>query len=86
VQSKAVETSYNYYGITAENIGDKIGIVLISLVFYVVYTLWYGFGILYLFEGFGHEPGALAKRMLSIIRNIFKGLRPEYKDSADAVR
>jgi hypothetical protein len=57
VQSKAVETSYNYYGITAENIGDKIGIVLISLVFYVVYTLWYGFGILYLFEGFGMNLG-----------------------------
>jgi hypothetical protein len=57
VQTKAVETSYNYYGIKAENIGDKIGIVLISLVFYVIYTLWYGFGILYLFEGFGMNLG-----------------------------
>jgi hypothetical protein len=57
VQSKAVETSYNYYGITAQNIGDKFGIVLISLAFYVVYTLWYGFGILYLFEGFGMNLG-----------------------------
>ena len=57
VQTKAVETAYNYYGIKAENIGDKIGIVLISLVFYVVYTLWYGFGILYLFEGFGMNLG-----------------------------
>jgi len=57
VQTKAVETSYNYYGIKAENIGDKFGIVLISLVFYVIYTLWYGFGILYLFEGFGMNLG-----------------------------
>jgi hypothetical protein len=57
VQTKAVETSYNYYGIKAENIGDKLGIVLISLVFYVIYTLWYGFGILYLFEGFGMNLG-----------------------------
>ena len=57
VQAKAVETSYNYYGIKAENIGDKIFIVLISLIFYVIYTLWYGFGIMYLFEGFGMNLG-----------------------------
>lgn len=57
VQAKAVETSYNYYGIKAENIGDKIGIVLVSLVFYVIYTLWYGFGIMYLFEGWGMNLG-----------------------------
>jgi hypothetical protein len=57
VQSKAVETSYNYYGIKSENIRDKYGIVFISLVFYVVYTLWYGFGILYLFEGWGLHLG-----------------------------
>lgn len=57
VQGKAVETSYNYYGIKSENIRDKYGIVFISLVFYVVYTLWYGFGILYLFEGWGLHLG-----------------------------
>jgi len=27
--------------------------VIFSLVFYVVYTLWYGFGIMYMFEGWG---------------------------------
>ncbi len=57
VQSKAVEPSYNYYGIKARNIGDKIGIVLVSLVFYVFYTLWYGFGVMYLFEGLGMNLG-----------------------------
>ena len=57
VQAKAVETSYNYYGIQAENIGDKFGIVLVSLAFYVIYTLWYGFGIMYLFEGWGMNLG-----------------------------
>lgn len=57
VQAKAVETAYNYYGITAESISNKIGIVLLSLVFYVVYTLWYGFGIMYLFEGWGMHLG-----------------------------
>lgn len=55
VQKKAVECAYNYYGITPESISKKIWIVLFSLVFYVVYTLWYGFAILHLFEGWGLE-------------------------------
>ncbi|MBU4316470.1 MAG: hypothetical protein KKF30_04265 [Proteobacteria bacterium] len=53
VETKAVETAYNYYGIKAQNIKDKIGIVLFSLVFYVIYTLWYGYAILYMAEGWG---------------------------------
>jgi hypothetical protein len=50
---KAVETAYNYYQIEAQKIGDKLGIVIFSLGFYVLYTLWYGFGVMYLFEGLG---------------------------------
>jgi len=50
---KVVETSYNYYKIVPEKIGNKVGIVIFSLVFYVVYTLWYGFAILFMFEGWG---------------------------------
>jgi len=57
VQNKAVETAYNYYGIEAQSIRFKYGIVIISLLFYVVYTLWYGFGVLYLFEGLGLKLG-----------------------------
>ena len=53
VNKKAVETAYNYYGIEGQNISDRIGVVIFSLIFYVVYTLWYGFGIMYLFEGWG---------------------------------
>lgn len=53
IKTRAVECAYNYYGVQPQNIGDKWGIVLFSLVFYVVYTLWYGFGIMYLFEGLG---------------------------------
>jgi len=53
VKAKAVETAYNYYGIEAQNISDRFGVVLFSLIFYVVYTLWYGFGIMDLFEGWG---------------------------------
>lgn len=55
VKKKAIETSYNYYGIEGQKITDRIGIVIFSLIFYVVYTLWYGFGIMYLFEGLGMQ-------------------------------
>ncbi|MDQ1336775.1 MAG: hypothetical protein QG552_3725 [Thermodesulfobacteriota bacterium] len=57
VLKKAVETAYNYYKIEAQKIGDRIGIVIFSLVFYVVYTVWYGFGIMFLFEGWGMKIG-----------------------------
>lgn len=53
VASKAVETSYNYYRIEPKKIGARLGLVIFSLIFYVVYTLWYGFGILFMFEGWG---------------------------------
>jgi len=50
---KGVECSYNYYGIDPQQISDRLGIVVFSLVFYVLYTVWYGFAILYLFQGLG---------------------------------
>ncbi len=53
IQTKAVEPAYNYYGIEAQNIKDKMGIVSASLAGYVVYTLWFGFAILFMFEGWG---------------------------------
>jgi hypothetical protein len=53
VMKKAVELGYNYYKVDSQKIGDKIGIVLFSLIFYVVYTLWYGFAIMFMFEGWG---------------------------------
>jgi hypothetical protein len=53
VGSKAVETSYNYYQVEPQKITDRIGLVSFSLVFYVIYTLWYGFAIMFMFEGWG---------------------------------
>jgi len=53
VTKKVIETSYNYYTIEPQKITDKMGIVIFSLVFYVGYTLWYGFAILFMFEGWG---------------------------------
>jgi hypothetical protein len=58
VQAKTVECAYNYYGIEPQKIADKWGIVLFSLVFYVIYTIWYGYAIMYIFEGMGFELAA----------------------------
>ncbi len=52
---KAVDLSYNYYGIEAKKISDSMGVVIFSLIFYVIYTLWFGFSILFLFEGWGMQ-------------------------------
>jgi hypothetical protein len=53
VMTRAVECAYNYYQVVPESMSSKLGIMIFSLVFYVVYTLWYGYAILYIFEGWG---------------------------------
>ena len=53
IQTKAVEPAYNYYGIKAIPMSSMIWVSLSALVGYVLYTIWYGFAILFLFEGWG---------------------------------
>ncbi|MFH1019976.1 MAG: hypothetical protein V1782_05090 [Pseudomonadota bacterium] len=53
VRTKTVEPAYNYYGIEAQSIKDKAILVIASLVGYVIYTMWFGFSILFMFEGWG---------------------------------
>jgi hypothetical protein len=53
VKKRGVECSYNFYRIVPEKISAKAGIVVFSLAFYVIYTVWYGFAFLYLFQGVG---------------------------------
>lgn len=53
VKGKGVEPAYNYLGITPESAKSKAGILTFALAFYVIYTLWYGFAIFYLFESLG---------------------------------
>ncbi|HRF89278.1 MAG: hypothetical protein AB7U43_09455 [Desulfobacter sp.] len=57
VMTRAVECSYNYYKIVPESMSNKLGTVIFSLVFYVVYTMWYGYAILFMFEGWGLQIG-----------------------------
>ncbi len=53
VQTKGVEPAYNYFGIEAIPMGNMLWVVLFALVGYVAYTIWYGYAILFLFEGWG---------------------------------
>jgi hypothetical protein len=51
--TKAVEPAYNYYKVEAKSVKAEMVLLIASLAFYVIYTMWYGFGLLYLFEGAG---------------------------------
>lgn len=53
VKTKTVEPAFNYYGIQSQSIREKAVLVIISLGGYVIYTLWFGFAILFMFEGWG---------------------------------
>lgn len=53
IKGRAIEVGYNYYGIEPQSAKSRMGILVFSLVFYVIYTMWFGYGIFYLFEGAG---------------------------------
>ncbi|MFA4835911.1 MAG: hypothetical protein WC749_07585 [Dehalococcoidia bacterium] len=53
VTEDAIEPAYNFYGIEAKSVSSSMGILVFALVFYVVYTIWYGFSLMYLLEGWG---------------------------------
>jgi hypothetical protein len=59
---KGVEVGYNFYGIEPKKASSKAGILSFALIFYVIYTLWWGYAILYLFHGLGLEMKARVKR------------------------
>ena len=53
VMKKAVEPAFNFYQIDAQKVADKAGTMTGLLVFYVIYTMWWGFSIFYIFDGIG---------------------------------
>jgi hypothetical protein len=50
---KGIEPAYNFRGIAAGDVRQEFVLMLALLVFYVMYTLWYGFAIFDLLEGIG---------------------------------
>ncbi|MCO5387228.1 hypothetical protein [Desulfosporosinus sp.] len=53
VQQKAVEPAYNYYGVEIKKVSENKASLVFLLTFYLIYTMWYGFGLFYLFDGLG---------------------------------
>jgi len=62
VVKKGVEVGYNFFKIEPESASSKAGILSFSLIFYVIYTLWWGIAVLYIFEGIGLQMKAGAKK------------------------
>lgn len=53
VIKKAVEPGYNFYKIEGQKVADHAGMMSGLLIFYVIYTMWWGYAIFYLFDGVG---------------------------------
>ena len=53
VVRRAVEPGNNFYTVPATKVMDHLFLMTALLVFYVVYTLWYGFAIFEIFDGIG---------------------------------
>jgi len=62
VVKRAIEVGYNYYGIEGQKAADRWGTILFSLIFYVIYTMWWGYAIFFMFEGVGLEMTAGRKK------------------------
>lgn len=61
VVTRALEPGNNFYGIMPAKMSEHVMLVVALLLFYVLYTLWYGFGIYQLFEGIGLVAAGKAK-------------------------
>lgn len=53
VLRRAVEPGNNFYGVPATKVMDHLPLMSGLLIFYVLYTLWYGFAIFQMFDGIG---------------------------------
>jgi hypothetical protein len=53
VMKKAIEPAHNYYGIEARRVVDMVAPMSALLLFYVAYTVWWGYAMFFLFQGFG---------------------------------
>lgn len=51
---KGIEPAYNFFGVKTKSVMSSAGVLLAGLlIFYVIYTMWYGYAIFDLFGGIG---------------------------------
>jgi hypothetical protein len=62
IQERSLEPAFNFSGITPARVSDNAFLLIFMLVFYVVYTLWYGYGIYMVCEGIGLGMVKAAKK------------------------
>ncbi|TGE31633.1 hypothetical protein [Desulfosporosinus sp. Sb-LF] len=53
IVQKALEPGYNYYGVEIKKVSENKASLAFLLCFYLLYTVWYGFGLYYFFDGLG---------------------------------
>jgi len=53
IRIKALEPAFNFYGIKASSASQHAWGIIGIIVFYVVYTVWWGYAIFFLCEGVG---------------------------------
>jgi hypothetical protein len=53
VMKKGIEPAFNFYNIEPQKVLDNALTVTGLLVFYILYTMWWGYAIFYLFDGLG---------------------------------
>jgi len=53
VSKKAIEPGYNFYEIEVNKVSEHVPMLSGLLIFYIAYTMWWGYAIFYLFEGIG---------------------------------
>ena len=53
VLRRAMEPGNNFYSVVPAKVSEHVWLMSGMLIFYVLYTLWYGFSIFELFEGIG---------------------------------
>ena len=59
---KGIEVAYNFANIVPESASSRMGILTFALIFYVIYTLWWGLAVMYIFEGIGLQMTAGSKK------------------------
>ena len=53
VMKKGIEPAFNFYNVEPQKVSDKSLTVTGLLLFYILYTMWWGYAIFYLFDGLG---------------------------------
>jgi hypothetical protein len=76
VMRKAIEPAYNYYGIEAVHVADMVPEMAGLLLFYVLYTVWWGYAIFYLFQGCGLAMKKKAPVAASAVRQSPPAVAP----------